>query len=111
MLGNLWGRVRKLFAPKLSEEELHEYLDRLRKDAPTPVFWLVGKTQSGKTSSVRYLTGAERAEIGKGFQPCTRFSSKYVFPNEQAPLLVFLDTRGLDEPNYDPAEDIAQFDT
>jgi uncharacterized protein (DUF697 family) len=111
MLGNLWSRVRQLFAPGVSEQELREQLDRLRKELPTPVFWLVGKTQSGKTSIVRYLTGAERAEIGKGFQPCTRFSSKYVFPTAQAPLLSFLDTRGLDEPGYDPAEDIAAFDT
>jgi uncharacterized protein (DUF697 family) len=111
MLGNLWQRARQLFSPTLREEEVRERLDRLRQQAPTPVFWLIGKTQSGKTSLIRYLTGAERAEIGKGFQPCTRFSSKYVFPTEQAPLLCFLDTRGLDEPGYDPAEDIARFNT
>src|SRR5262249_39849892 len=52
----------------------------------------------------------ERAEIGMGFQPCTRFSTRYVFPNDQAPLMNFLDTRGLDEPSYDPAEDLARFD-
>jgi uncharacterized protein (DUF697 family)/predicted GTPase len=111
MIGNLWGRVRRLFSPALGDDEIRDHLDRLRKEAPTPVFWMVGKTQSGKTSLVRYLTGAERAEIGKGFQPCTRFSNKYVFPSEQAPLLCFLDTRGLDEPGYDPAEDIARFDS
>jgi uncharacterized protein (DUF697 family)/predicted GTPase len=110
MLGNLWGRVRRLVFPRLSDEEIREHMERVRKEAPTPVFWLVGKTQSGKTSIVRYLTGAERAEIGKGFQPCTRFSSKYTFPSDQAPLLCFLDTRGLDEPGYDPAEDIARFE-
>src|SRR5437660_614602 len=109
MLGKLWSRVRQLFSPSLREEEVREHLDRLRKEAPTPVFWMVGKTQSGKTSLIRYLTGAERAEIGKGFQPCTRFSSRYAFPTEQAPLLTFLDTRGLDEPGYDAAEDIASF--
>src|SRR4051812_11891608 len=79
MLGNLWRRVRRIFSPALREEEIREQLDRIRKETPTPVFWMVGKTQSGKTSLIRYLTGAERAEIGKGFQPCTRFSSKYVF--------------------------------
>ncbi len=109
MLGKMWQRVRRIFSPRLSEEEMRAHLERLRRQAPTPVFWLVGKTQSGKTSLVRYLTGAERAEIGKGYQPCTRFSSKYVFPTEQAPLLCFLDTRGLDEPGYDPGEDIARF--
>ncbi len=110
MLGNLWGRMRQIFFARQSEEEIRAQLDKLRKEAPTPVFWMVGKTQSGKTSIIRYLTGAERAEIGKGFQPCTRFSSKYIFPSELAPLLCFLDTRGLDEPGYEPAEDIARFE-
>ena len=108
MLGDMWQRVRGLFSPQVSEEEVHARLDKLREQTPVPVFWLLGKTQSGKTSVVRYLTGAERAEIGKGYQPCTRFTSKYVFPNEQTPLLTFFDTRGLDEPGYDPKEDIAQ---
>jgi uncharacterized protein (DUF697 family) len=76
---------------------------------PVPVFWLFGKTQSGKTSVIKYLTGADQAEIGKGFQPCTRFSREYQFPLREAPLMVFLDTRGLDEPGYDPAEDLARF--
>ena len=76
-----------------------------------PVFWLFGKTQSGKTSIIKYLTGADEAEIGQGFRPCTRFSQPYQFPTAEAPLLTFLDTRGLDEPGYDPAEDLAQFNT
>jgi uncharacterized protein (DUF697 family) len=109
MLDKLWQRVKGVFSPRLSDEELRPHLDRLRQQTPVPVFWLLGKTQSGKTSVVRYLTGAERAEIGKGYQPCTRFSSKYDFPTEQAPLLTFLDTRGLDEPGYDAAEDLAKF--
>jgi uncharacterized protein (DUF697 family)/predicted GTPase len=75
-----------------------------------PVFWLFGKTQSGKTSLIKYLTGADQAEIGKGFQPCTRFSRQYQFPTPEAPLITFLDTRGLDEPGYDPGEDLARFD-
>jgi uncharacterized protein (DUF697 family) len=109
MLKNLWNKVTSVFAPRVSDEELKAHLDKLREQAPVPVFWLLGKTQSGKTSLVRYITGAERAEIGKGFKPCTRFSSKYLFPTEQAPMLSFLDTRGLDEPGYDASEDIGQF--
>ena len=77
---------------------------------PVPVFWLYGKTQSGKTSIIKYLTGAEAAEIGQGFKPCTRHSREYHFPTPEAPLLTFLDTRGIDEPSYDPAEDLARFD-
>jgi uncharacterized protein (DUF697 family) len=109
MLGKLWERTRQLFSPSIREEEIRQHLDALRQHVPVPVFWLFGKTQSGKTSLVRYLTGADRAEIGKGYQACTRFSVRYRFPSELAPLLTFLDTRGLDEPGYDAAEDIAAF--
>src|ERR1700722_4683418 len=109
MFGKLWARTRRLFSPSIDEGDLRHHLDELRQRVPVPVFWLLGKTQSGKTSLIRYLTGADRAEIGKGFQPCTRFSSRYCFPSEQAPLLTFLDTRGLDEPGYDPSEDVARF--
>jgi uncharacterized protein (DUF697 family)/predicted GTPase len=109
MFRKLWDRARRLFSPSISEEELRGRLDKLRQSAPVPVIWLFGKTQSGKTSLVRYLTGAERAEIGRGYQPCTRFSVRYSFPSEQAPLLSFLDTRGLDEPGYDAAEDLEKF--
>src|SRR5262245_42483221 len=110
MLGNLWQSIKGLFSPSVSDEQLQAEMARLKENSPHPVFWLLGKTQTGKTSVVKFLTGAERAEIGKGFQPCTRFSSLYDFPNEQSPLMRFLDTRGLDEPGYDPAEDIAKFD-
>ena len=52
------------------------------------------------------LTGSSRAAIGNGFQPCTRTSQLYSFPETEDCLLKFLDTRGLGEVNYDPAEDI-----
>ena len=80
-----------------------------RQRTPVPVIWLFGKTQSGKTSIIKYLTGATDAEIGTGFRPCTRFSREYDFPTPEAPMLAFLDTRGLDEPGYDAAEDIEKF--
>jgi uncharacterized protein (DUF697 family) len=105
----LFDRVKRLFSASARQARLQEYLERLRQQQPVPVFWLIGKTQSGKTSLIKYLTGAESAEIGKGFQPCTRFSREYQFPIREAPLLAFLDTRGLDEPGYDPAEDLARF--
>jgi uncharacterized protein (DUF697 family) len=102
-------RVTSWFSASAREARLQEHLARLRQSLPVPVFWLYGKTQSGKTSIIKYLTGAESAEIGKGFQPCTRFSRQYQFPLREAPLLTFLDTRGLDEPGYDPSEDLALF--
>ena len=89
--------------------DLEPHLAELRAKVPAPVFWLVGKTQSGKTSIIRFLTGADDAAIGSGFRPCTRTSRMYQFPTDDAPLASFLDTRGIDEPGYNPAEDIAQF--
>src|SRR5262245_31711446 len=103
-------RVQGLFSSKARDEQLRQHLERLRKRLPVPVLWLFGKTQSGKTSVIKYLTGADTAEIGQGFRPCTRFSRLFDFPTPEAPLVTFLDTRGLDEPGYDPGEDLARFD-
>jgi uncharacterized protein (DUF697 family) len=91
------------------EEQVRASLADARRRTPVPVLWLFGKTQSGKTSIVKYLTGASEAEIGNGYRPCTRFSRRYDFPTSEAPLLEFLDTRGLDEPGYDAAEDLERF--
>ncbi|MBP3959715.1 DUF697 domain-containing protein [Gemmata sp. G18] len=90
--------------------DIEAALASARAKNPAPMFWLLGKTQSGKTSLIRYLTGAEDAAIGSGFRPCTKTSRLYQFPTPDAPLLNFLDTRGVDEPGYDPTEDIAAFD-
>ena len=98
-------RVKQLFSRQHRDAQLQASLERLRQRTPVPVFWLFGKTQSGKTYVVRFLTGADDAEIGQGFKPCTRYSRQYQFPTADAPLLTFLDTRGLDEPGYDPQED------
>ncbi|HEY7669643.1 MAG TPA: GTPase domain-containing protein, partial [Hyphomicrobium sp.] len=71
-----------------------------------PVVWLLGKVQSGKTSLIRVMTGCNNAEIGDGFKACTRTARIFDFP-EEAPLIRFLDTRGLGEVGYDPSEDLA----
>src|SRR3981189_2789191 len=78
---------------------------RKRAQSIAPVVWLLGKTGAGKTAIVAALTGDPRAEVGAGFEPCTRKAALYDVPPE-APLLRFLDTRGLDEADYDPAKDI-----
>jgi len=90
--------------------DLDATLADLRRRTPAPVFWLLGKTQSGKTSIVKFLTGADEAVIGSGFRPCTSTSRQFQFPTPDAPLVTFLDTRGVDEPGYDPAADLAAFD-
>jgi uncharacterized protein (DUF697 family)/predicted GTPase len=93
----------------LSREAFHRERAKLLDATPVPVFWLFGKTGSGKTSIIKYLTQAERAQIGTGFRPETRQSSRYDFPSADQPIIQFLDTRGLGEVGYDPREDIAQF--
>src|SRR5262245_49898807 len=102
-----WARLSNLF--RGDDRHLRARLEDARRRAPAPVFWLIGRTQSGKTSIIKYLTGADDAEVGSGFRPCTRFSRQYPYPTDEAPVLTFLDTRGLDEPGYDPAEDIQTF--
>lgn len=111
LFGPNWKQtVRRLWRPNDPPPDLDTELAALRAKVPAPVFWLFGKTQSGKTSIIRYLTGAEDAAIGSGFRPTTRTSRQYPFPSAEVPVLTFLDTRGVDEPGYDPAEDIAAFD-
>ena len=98
------------FGP-LTDEQFERQRNDLLKKIPIPVFWLFGKTGSGKSSIIHYLTGSTQAEIGNGFQPQTQTSFRYDFPSETAPLVRFLDTRGLGEAGYDPAEDLKSFDS
>jgi uncharacterized protein (DUF697 family) len=105
----MFEHLRQIFTPQIEPQALQAALSRLRQGLPPPVIWLFGKVQSGKTAIVRALTGAERAQIGSGFAPCTRWATRYDFPNTDFPLAIFLDTRGLGEAGYDPREDIAAF--
>ncbi len=107
---HMFERAKEWFSAEGRQASLQEGLEKLREKTPTPVLWLFGKTQTGKSSLVRFLTGAADAEIGEGFRPCTRYSRIYDFPTPEIPLLRFLDTRGLDEPGYDPSEDLSSFD-
>lgn len=103
MFERAWETIKSIVAAgdDAAQAEL-----RARAAGEAPVVWLIGKTGAGKSSIVAALTGDTRAEIGTGFRPCTRNSAVYDWP-AQAPLLRFLDTRGLGEAGYDPAEDIA----
>jgi uncharacterized protein (DUF697 family) len=94
---------------QLSDEQFEEARRSLLTRVPVPVIWLFGKTGSGKTSFIRYLTGATSAEIGNGFRPQTQTSVEYDFPSSEQPIVRFFDTRGLGEARYDPASDIQAF--
>jgi uncharacterized protein (DUF697 family) len=103
MFQRLWDAISaRLFGEQRGEAEA------VREAALSnaPVVWLLGKSGAGKTSIVAALTGDDTAEIGNGFAPCTRTARVFDLPHE-APLLRFLDTRGLAEDSYDPSEDIA----
>jgi len=101
-----WEQLRTaLLDPKVDEASLEASLREVQEKMPVPILWLLGKTQAGKTSIIRTLTGSEAAEIGNGFQPCTRSSRIYDFPTD-GPVVKFLDTRGLGEVSYDPSDDI-----
>ncbi len=94
-----------LLNPKVDADKLEAALIDATQRQPPPVLWLLGKTQSGKTSIIRALTGADTAEIGNGFKPCTRTARFYDFP-AITPIVRFLDTRGLGEADYLPEDDI-----
>lgn len=95
--------------PLSAEAAFARAKEELIRRAPPPLFWLFGKTQSGKSSIVRFLTDLTDISIGLGFRPTTRQSAIYDFPSSDAPLLRFLDTRGLGEVKYDPSEDLDRF--
>lgn len=99
---------------------MHVFIDRILKtnkeagkksvafpgaSLPLPTLWLLGKTGAGKSSIIRALTGA--GEVGQGFAPCTRTARAFDYPPDR-PVLRFLDTRGLGEAGYDPADDLAE---
>lgn len=105
-LFNSWTFQRlndEIFSPKANGIETK--IEEIKQKLPPPVFWLLGKTQAGKSSLIRALTG--NGEIGNGFQPCTKRSQFYDFPSSSHPLIRFLDTRGLGETAYNPSEDLA----
>jgi uncharacterized protein (DUF697 family)/GTP-binding protein EngB required for normal cell division len=105
--GSFWRLLsQRVLSPRVDSAEVDDQLRRAREALPKPVIWLLGKTQSGKSSLIRALTGSTDAEIGNGFRPCTRTARMFSFPSDEECLVRFLDTRGLGEANYDPNEDI-----
>jgi uncharacterized protein (DUF697 family) len=107
LLDRLWRAISEtLFGGVSGQGAEGSENARERAQANALVVWLMGKTGAGKTAIVSALTGDPRAEVGQGFEPCTRTAAFYNVPPE-APLLRFLDTRGLGEPDYDPTDDMS----
>ena len=104
-LAQSWGSIRDAVLSPKAAAPTDEKVASLASQA-APVIWLIGKVQAGKSSIVRALTEASAAEVGLGYKPCTRTAAIFDFPAE-APVIRFLDTRGLGEKGYDPADDIA----
>ncbi len=86
-----------------------ERLSAVKEQLPPPVFWLMGKTQAGKSAVARAMTGDESIAVGSGFAATTREAQLVDFPDAESPLLRFLDTRGLGEVGYESDDDLARF--
>ncbi|WP_213878336.1 GTPase [Pseudomonas sp. dw_358] len=98
LLGDIYRKLNPEKNPNLQSAFIHS-------ENHLPTLWLLGKTGAGKSSLIRALTGLDKIEVGQGFKPCTMTSAQYLYPQDK-PVLAFMDTRGLAEANYDPAEDI-----
>jgi len=106
LFDRFWGAISEVLFADPGLSAVSEEGARSRAQATAPVVWLLGKTGAGKTAIVSTLTGDPRAVVGAGFEPCTRTAAFYDVPSE-VPIIRFLDTRGLDEADYDPGSDIA----
>ncbi|BAT55227.1 hypothetical protein NOS3756_42060 [Nostoc sp. NIES-3756] len=85
----------------VSETEVAEILDKVRKELPTTEALLLGKPQAGKSSIVRGLTGVSAEIVGQGFRPHTQHTQRYAYPSNDLPLLIFTDTVGLGDINQE----------
>ena len=79
----------------VDEERLREILEQVRSELPTTEAILMGKPQTGKSSVVRALTGGDATMVGQGFRPHTQHTTRYAYPNDDLPLVTFVDTVGL----------------
>ena len=52
----MFDTMKRWFSASSRKAQIEEQLEKLRQRTPVPVFWLFGKTQSGKTSIIKYLT-------------------------------------------------------
>ncbi|WP_374090571.1 YcjF family protein [Methylomicrobium lacus] len=103
---NLQDYTGKILNPTV-DREAEQAINSIHASVPPPVFWLLGKTQSGKSAIIQTLTHATAAEVGNGFKPCTKTAMFFDYPDAETAFLRFLDTRGLSETGYDAGADMA----
>jgi uncharacterized protein (DUF697 family) len=103
---DLQDYTAKILNPTVNAEA-EQAIKAIHSSVPPPVFWLLGKTQSGKSAIIRTLTHSTAAEVGNGFKPCTKTAMLFDYPDTESAFLRFLDTRGLSEAGYDASEDMA----
>ncbi|UBF29740.1 50S ribosome-binding GTPase [Kovacikia minuta CCNUW1] len=87
----------------VSDAQVAEILEQVRKELPTTEALLVGKPQSGKSSIVRGLTGVSAEIVGQGFRPHTQYTQRYSYPTDDLPLIIFTDTVGLGDVSQETA--------
>ncbi|WP_019501017.1 GTPase [Pseudanabaena sp. PCC 6802] len=94
---NPFEQVSQFFKDRfwVSDEKLAEILASVRDSLSTIEVVLVGKTQSGKSSIIRGLTGVSADIVGQGFRPHTQHTQRYDYPSSDLPILTFIDTVGL----------------
>jgi uncharacterized protein (DUF697 family)/predicted GTPase len=85
----------------VSDDRVAEVLAQVRDQLPTTDVLLLGKPQAGKSSIVRGLTGLSVEIVGQGFRPHTQSTTRYAYPSEDLPLLIFTDTVGLGDAQRD----------
>jgi hypothetical protein len=83
-LDRLWKAISEVEFSDLPRPGADPEDARQRAQAIAPVVWLLGKTGAGKTAIVAALTGDPYAEVGEGFEPCTRTAAYYDVPPAHA---------------------------
>lgn len=92
----------------VSDEKLAEILASVKDKLPTIEVVLIGKTQAGKSSIIRGLTGVSAEIVGQGFRPHTLHTQRYDYPSSDLPILTFTDTVGLGDVNRDTQKTIEE---
>jgi uncharacterized protein (DUF697 family)/GTP-binding protein EngB required for normal cell division len=100
---NPFAKVSQFFKDQfwVSDEKLAEILASVKDKLPTIEVVLIGKTQAGKSSIIRGLTGVSAEIVGQGFRPHTQHIQRYDYPSSDLPILTFTDTVGLGDVNQD----------